>query len=94
MPVLRLTARLRDRNGSDSCSSWVAEIERVAVEGVCLERSQVGLARLRARLYHDDEVAAAGDVEPKLIGSNSKAGRLDLRIPSTVALPPKVEPSR
>ena len=51
----------------------IAEIERVAGEGVGLQRRPGGTGRIRAGFHHDDHVAGPGDVEAELIGPHPKA---------------------
>src|ERR1019366_5901676 len=61
----------------------IAEIERVAGEGVGLQRKPDGISEVRASLDHYDHAAGPGNIESKLIGPHTKVAitGLHLRLP-------------
>src|ERR1039458_3517564 len=61
----------------------IAEIGRAAGEGVGSHWRPNGVSQVRAGFHHDDQVASAGDVEPKPVRPQAKAGTagLHLRVP-------------
>ena len=61
----------------------IAEIGRAAGEGDGLQRRPDGIGQVRAGFHYDYKAVGGGDVEPKSIRLNAKAGTtgLHLRVP-------------
>jgi hypothetical protein len=56
----------------------ISEIGRAGRERVGVHRLPIGVGQIRACFHHDDQIAAAGDVESKLIRLHAKAAIISL----------------
>lgn len=60
---------------------WIAEIDRIAVESVCLQWRPDGINQICTGLHHDIKAIGCGNGEPELILLYAKADITDLRVP-------------